>query len=242
MAFRLRRSTVNAAFTILFALIAGLAWATAAATTAPWYDAAVGLQVYALAAALATLLAIILVLNALRRASEFDSSVRRIERRVAILRAKARKNSKNMDPASGPVSIPVLDAVEALDGLAGDAGHAVVRIEREGHDTLVPLPEGVASSRSFAPTEVLRQLVRERNVLLAARAQVWAVAAGPVLTCLLFLTIAGPMLPGSAGFAAAHFQLNTALILFLAYGLAPLVAWTLLALGMLGGSSRPWVD
>lgn len=242
MAFRLRPSIVNAAFAILFAVIASLAWATASATTAPWYDAAVGLQVYALAAGLATLLAVVLVLHALRRSSDLDSSVRRVERRVAMLRAKARKNSTNMDPPSGPVSISTLDAVEALDGLAGGNSPTVVRIERAGHDALVPLPEGVASSQSFAITEVLRQLVRERNALRAARARVWEVAAGPIVTCLLFIAIAGPMLPGSAGFAAAHFQLNTALILFLSYGLTPLVAWSILSLGLLGLSGRRWLD
>jgi len=241
MAFHLRPSIVNAAFVILFAVIAGLAWATASATSAPWYDAAVGLQVYALAAVLSTLLATVVVLTTSRRVSDLESSLLRVERRVGMLRAKVRKNPSNLASASGSVSLPELDTVEALDGLAGGGAPSMIRIERQGHDTLVPVPEGVSSSKSFVVTEVLRQLVRERNALRQARARVWTVAAGPVLTCLVFLAIAGPMLPGSAGFAAAHFQLNTALILFLAYGLPPLVAWSLVALGMLGGSSRRWV-
>ncbi len=88
----------------------------------------------------------------------------------------------------------------------------------------------MTSVRADVATEVLRQLVGERVALRAARARVWAYAAGPVALSVVFLSLAGPMLPGAGPFAAAHFVLNTTLVLFLAYGLAPLVAWSLLAI------------
>ncbi len=61
---------------------------------------------------------------------------------------------------------------------------------------------------------------------------------GPVLASVIFLSIAAPMLPGSEGFAAAHDQLNTMMILFLSYGLAPLVVWSALSLVLLTRTSR----
>src|SRR2546426_376907 len=55
----------------------------------------------------------------------------------------------------------------------------------------------------------------------------------------LVASAAGAMLPGSDGFAASHFQLNTGLILFLGYGWMFLVLWAVLALAMLTARSSP---
>src|SRR2546428_414245 len=57
--------------------------------------------------------------------------------------------------------------------------------------------------------------------------------AGPIVVALLSAGMAGAMLPGVQGFAQTNFQLTTGVVLFLAYGLAFLVAWALAALASL---------
>ncbi len=48
---------------------------------------------------------------------------------------------------------------------------------------------------------------------------------------IVFLGIAGAMLPGAEGFATSHYMTNTALILFLGYGWPVLVGWVAVGLG-----------
>lgn len=234
MSLRLRPAFLSAAFGILFAVIANLAWATAITTTGPWYDASVSLTVYAIGCVLPTLLAVVLVTAASRRASALEASLRRVDRRVALLRAKVVPRTGGA--ALGPADLDPeeLDLGSMDDGLSGRGPSALIRVEKAGHDTLVPMAAAASPSASATTTEVLRQLVGERIALREALGRTWATAVGPVGVCLLFLAIAGPMLPGSAGFAAAHYQLNTTFVLFISYGVAPLVAWAVLALGLLG--------
>jgi hypothetical protein len=239
MAFRLRPSLVAVGFAVLFAVIANLSWATALTTTGPWFGVTVSLAVYAVAIALASLLAVVVVLHASARAASLESSLRRLDRRIALLRAVPKER-----PAAESVHhVPVprdrgAELGAELDAFAGTPSPGLLGLEREGHDTLVPLAGASRSATPEVKTEVLRLLVRERIALREARARVWTTAAGPVLLSVIFLALAGPMLPGADGFAAAHFQLNTTLVLFLAYGFAPLVAWAVLSLGMMGSDSR----
>ncbi|HYM40238.1 MAG TPA: hypothetical protein VEY12_08875 [Thermoplasmata archaeon] len=235
---RPRPALLAAAFLVLFAVIANLAWATAITTSGPWYDATVSADVYLLAGGIGALLAVVLVLEASRSAASLDASMRRVDRRIALLRVKARSNAGSNSAPSPNDPLDDLDGDLEVDG-SGDSGSAsLVRIEREGHDTLVPLPSAREVVRSGAAAEVLRQLVTERVALREARARMWSTTVGPVALCVVFLAIAGPMLPGSGPFAAAHYQLNTTLVLFLSYGLAPLVAWSVIGLGMLGALGR----
>lgn len=228
MAFRLRPSLVTAAFGVLLAVVADLAWATALTTTGPWFGASVGLAVYSAALIVPTVLAVVLVHQATVRVDRLDASLARLDRRIALLRSA--HAARGRTHASEQVFGSRLGEERFADG--GSA--PLVLLEREGHDTLVPLPAESRDGAARARTEVLRQLVRERVAILEARTRVGSTVAGPVLASLVFVAIAGPMLPGSDGFAAAHYVLNTALILFLSYGFAPLVGWSLLALGMMG--------
>lgn len=233
MPFRPRPIALSAFFAILFAVIANLAWATAITTAGPWYDASVSIAVYAIGCILPAGLAVVLVTSASKRSSSLQASLHRVDRRVALLRANLRPGEGRASPPSREgVADDDLDAI--VGGLSERGPSTLVRLEREGHDTLVPMLATASTPRGVATTEVLRQLVGERIALREALARVWMTAIGPMAACLLFLTIAGPMLPGSGGFAAAHYQLNTTLVLFLSYGLAPLVAWTVVSLGAMG--------
>jgi len=238
MALRLRPAVVATVFVILLAVIANLAWATAITTTGPWYDPSVSLAVYAVGCMIPALLAVVLVTSASRHASDLEASLRRIDRRVILVRAKLVSRSRRNPPDPIAVDPEESDLDEVTGGLEASGSAALIQVEKQGHDTLVPVGATVSASANAATTDVLRQLVGERIVLREALARVWATVAGPVGACLLFLAIAGPMLPGSNGFAAAHFQLNTTLVLFLAYGLAPLVAWAVVALGLIGMSAK----
>jgi len=78
-----------------------------------------------------------------------------------------------------------------------------------------------------------------REALRRARGLVWQTVAGPLAMFLVFISIAGAMLPGSGAFAQTHYQLNTGLVLFLGYGWPFLVAWTVAAIALLHVLIRP---
>ena len=239
MVFRLRPAVVAAGFAVLFAVIATLSWATAMTTAGPWFDVTINLAVYAVAIALGSLLAVVLVLHATARVASLESSLRRLDRRIALLRPAP--GDRPADGAVHHVSVPrdlEAELGSGLDAFADGPSSRVAVLEKEGHDTLVS-PSGTARpSTAETRTAVLRLLVRERIALREARARVWQTAAGPVLLSIVFLAIAGPMLPGAGGFATAHYQFNTALVLVLAYGFAPLIAWSVLALGLMGSATH----
>jgi len=227
---RPRPALVTAIFVLVFAILANLAWATAIRTTAPWYDATVSLAVYSLTIVVATFLAAFLTVNASRAATGLASSLRRVDRRIALLRVQVKPRAVRAPPKGSLAAGDDGDLDAMLDSLGDGPMTSLVRVEKEGHDTLVPLPVSASPARTAATEELLRELVSERVAIRGAQARVWSLAAGPMAACLAFLAVAGPMLPGSGAFAATHFQLNTTLILFLAYGLAPLVAWAVLTL------------
>ena len=231
MPARLRPSVVTAGFAVLFAVIADLAWATAVATTSPWYDAAVSLQVYSVAILVASLLAVVLVLSASRRASVLDASLHRLDQRIALFRSGLVAEPLLVRDRSGPDAADIEgDPRRSADG----GSRLAVPADKEGHDSLIEMPDVPPAPRGDrTKVALLRRLVRGRIALREARARVWTTVSGALAVSLVFLAVAAPMLPGSEGFAAAHYQLNTALILFLSYGLVPLVAWAVVSLGLL---------
>ncbi len=235
---RPRPALLAAGFIALFAIIANLAWATAITTTGPWYDAATSTAVYALTAAVAAFLTVVLVTNASRVSASLDASLRRVDRRVAFLRAKSQADGPRAMPAPAGARLDDPDLDTLMDGLESLPSSALIRVEKAGHDTLMPLSVAASFVRGGVTTDVLRQLVRERMALREAHDRVWAYAAGPIGASLLFLCIAGPMLPGAGPFATVHFVLNTTLVLFVSYGLAPLVAWTVVAMSLSGFGGR----
>lgn len=235
---RLRPWIPTTAFVVLFAIIANLAWLTAIGTTAPWFGTAVSLQAYGVSVVVASLLAIALVLSASSHASRLDLRMLWLDGRIAFLRSA---------PASGNSSRPPAEPAEDLDlgtgfeedlaEIRADPMVSVVGLDKQGHDTLLELPGMRTPAVTRRPTDLLRELVRARVLLRETRASLWRTVAGPVIGATLFVAMAGVMIPGSEGFAAAHYQLNTALVLFLGYGIGPLVAWTVLALAALGAEA-----
>src|SRR6266545_4256143 len=110
-----------------------------------------------------------------------------------------------------------------LASLAGSRAGHLDEIVRSLDLRLAGLPEAM-------------MLPEDRDAIVARTVIVESVA-GPLAGCLTFAVAAGAMLPAVEGFAAVHFQLNTAVLLFLAYGWTCLVGWALVGVGLLGARS-----
>src|SRR2546427_669089 len=111
------------------------------------------------------------------------------------------------------------------------AGRPPPGIEIEVTGTLVEVSAALTAAR--ARKELMKALLVERARVELARASAAPSIAGPIVVALLFAVAAGAMLPGAETFAASHFQLNTALLLFLGYGWMFLLLWAVLGLSLL---------
>lgn len=237
---QLRASVVTAFFAVVFAVIANLAWATAVGTSDPWFSSTINLQVYSTTLLTASLLAVLVAAVASRRVASIDEAMRVLDLRVAAAKdAASAARNPGPEATAREHGLPEDDEVdELLEAIGGFEPMPVVTVERTGHDSLMAkqAPTPVLTSRAGA--EVLREIRRQRVRLRAMRTNVWRVVAGPLLASVAFVAIAGAMLPGSAGFAESSYQLNTALILFLGYGWAALVAWAVAGLVMHVGPAK----
>lgn len=236
---RIRPIHVTTAFVVSLAAIANLAWATASTTTGPWFPQDVSAQVYSMSLVTAAVLALGVAAVGASRAGRMDREIRAIALRVAAARdggPVATNKGVTVDP--GQVRSPIDDEIdEILESVGSSPGDPIGVSEPSGHDRLGPddVPATPVASRSAA--SALRELRGQRTVLRDARAHVWSFAAGPLAVCLLFIGIAGAMLPGSGGFAASNYRLNTTLVLFLSYGWPFLAAWALVAVARGGAAA-----
>src|SRR5437870_4077834 len=104
-------------------------------------------------------------------------------------------------------------------------------MEIEVTGTLFEVSAALTAARTRK--ELMKALLIERGRVELARASAAPSIAGPIAVALLFAIAAGAMLPGAETFAASHFQLNTALLLFLGYGWMFLLLWAVLGLSLL---------
>jgi hypothetical protein len=208
-----------------FAVIAQLAWNTAIATSGPWFSPAISRDVYSTTMIAATVLVAVLGALASGQAASTAREARALDLRLNILRGSG-------VIVSGSSGIDIdRDIEETLDEILGGVdGSAAptVTMDREAHDTLVTV---TAEGRAQRQDVVLREVARARSALHKAGSRIWGAVAGPMAAGIVFLGLAGAMLPGSEGFAESHFMTNTALILFLGYGWPFLVGWVAVGLG-----------
>jgi len=237
---RVRVWILTVSFGILFAIIANLSWLTAVGTTAPWFGTSVSLQTYGVSVVVASLVAIALVVIASNRSNRLDLRMLALDGRIALLRATPVGGNPSRAPADLADNFdlgPDLD--EEVEELRFDGVAAMIGLGKQGHDTLLELPGPRTPAADRRRTDVLRELVRERVAAREMRSSLWRMVAGPVFVATLFVAVASVMIPGAEGFAAANFHLNTALVLFLSYGIAPLVAWALIAMAAFGSEALP---
>ncbi len=204
-------------FGILFAGIADLAWLTATGTTAPWFTSTVSAQVYTATLSTATIATLILASLA---ASKLTLP------RIPVEAPRSVVLAPNRNPRA-----------EGLDQILSELERFAEgpMVEVRDRQTGGPIPRSLPQSgqRPVVAGQP-RMLPRvTRAALRRARGLVWQTVAGPLAVLLIFISVAGAMLPGSGAFAQTHFQLNTGLILFLGYGWPFLVAWSIAAIALL---------
>lgn len=227
---RIRPSLVTILFAIVFVGIADLAWLTASGTTFPWFTTTISAQMYGTTLTAAAIGALALALVA-------DSHVGRLvprphtgsEAEEEDVRLKVETNVERASDA--PIVVGGIDSMIAeLQALANIP--TVETRDDRAVQLVVTAPRRAIEGRGRDRRLPAIRGPRARNV----KRQIWMTVAGPLGMFLLFVAISGAMLPGSGGFAAANFQLNTAFVLFLSYGWPFLVAWTIIALAMLHSS------
>lgn len=219
-------------FASALSLVGILAMATALGASGPWFSSAVSMQVYGISLLGAILLSAILAAVAGGLRVRFDEALRSLELRLAALpEAIGLPRDREVAPedlvAIPPSDEEVDDLLDVLEKMPPDSGIAEFQVT----GTLVEVSTALTAARTRK--ELLRAVVRQRSEVLAARGRIAPAVAGPILACVAFAFVAGPMLPGVEGFAAQNFQLNTASVLFLAYGWGLLLAWAALAIGWL---------
>ncbi len=238
---RLRLISVSAAFGILLAIIANLAYETAR-DAGPWFTAAVSLQAYSVLLLVSTVLALALSAVATNRIARIDESFLTLEEVRAALHGGT------------PSSLGLLPSRSAPDAVFGDEHvDEALRLVLEGSDSdgskevsdrglaapLVRLVQGKAGEAKAveSPTADLRL---HRQLLRTLKRRVWLTVAGPLVVSLAFAAACATMLLGAEGFLQYHYTLNTALLLFLGYSWAPLLAWSIAAMALLpSATARP---
>lgn len=219
-------------FALAIAVIANLAWATGLGTSAPWFSSAVSGQTYGVTLLVGSIVAISLAITATGRAAQFDEALRALNLRIEALRDAAGVVTPG-DMEEDPLPDGVPDRIDAvLDDLQSYAASPVVEVGQAHPNTVVRVPEESTGVQDRPHAGLYRELRAQRARIRAARGQIWAIVAGPIAAATVFIGLAGAMLPGSEGFAAANFRVNTALVLFLGYSLALLVAWAVFSLAM----------
>ena len=223
-------------FGILFAGIADLAWLTATGTNAPWFTSAVSAQVYTATLTTATIATLILASLAASKLAVLDSRARA---------AAAREVDEGTESPRIPVEVPrsvVLapnrtPRAEGLDQILSelerfaDGPMVEVRDRQSGNSIPTSLPRSAPRPGIAGPGRGMPPATRA--ALRRARGLVWQTVAGPLAVFLIFISVAGAMLPGTGAFAQTHFQLNTGIVLFLGYGWPFLVAWAVAAIALL---------
>jgi len=208
-------------------VVADLAWNTAVGTTGPWFSPAVSRDVYT-----TTMIGGIVILAVLGAIASTQAASASRESRALDMRLNILRGSGVVVSGSGGSGIDIdrdiEDTLEEILGGTTASAAPVVMMDRDAHDSLVSVTTEIRGPHQEV---VLREVARTRAVLQGAGARIWSAIAGPLGAAVLFLGIAGSMLPGAEGFAETHYVLNTAMILFLAYGWPFLAGWVAIGLG-----------
>jgi len=226
-------------------LIVILARATALATPDRWFSPAISALFYEMTLVVASILALAIAAIVMARISRFDATLRVLDLEIATLGPGVKGGIVSDDgPSPRSPQSAVADVIRRLETVGG----GTVAEERVGHDAIIGL-SSVVQRQGVEDRQALREeLGRQRARISASRDRMWPGAVGPISLSLVFVAIAGTMLPGVEGFLVANFRLNTAFILLIAYSWWLLVAWSVVAIATLptdtvepGAAPRPQV-
>src|SRR3989442_1258487 len=230
-----RTLLIHSAFAAVSAFMPVVAFATEGGTTSAWSSPAVSSQAYAASLFGPVVVAIALATTAVSHLGRLEDARRGIALRIAGM------PEADLLPA-GEATLVTAEAIKMMPpsdeevddlvaALATPIPGAPPGIEIEVTGTLVEVSAALTAAR--ARKELMKALLVERARVELARASAAPSIAGPIVVALLFAVAAGAMLPGAETFAASHFQLNTALLLFLGYGWMFLLLWAVLGLSLL---------
>ena len=200
-------STLAFWFLVLLGLVVIIARAATVNATAPWFSAQLSMSVYTVTLVGASVVAILGAAIASSRASRFEEIHRAVRLRIEAVRDAHRPDLVRSVAVvpTGPTGVGTPDETDAL------------------------------ASANLDPELLGREFARQAHALRRARVRLWRSVAGPIAVALGFASAAAMMLPGSGGFAAAHHQLNSTLILTLALGWALVLVWLLLGIATMPG-------
>ncbi len=225
MSFRPR--VLGAAFGSYFVLTFLLAWYFSSDLTVPWYGPDLSRWLYTVYfLGSVVVLSGILVAASKRRAS-IDRRLEEVEDKIRSAVGHAGSAS---DPESGEgapsgrdaVDRDIDDLLERLDGMEVVSADDGVLVEEV-------VPADVVTTASSTSPSLPSDLLAQRKRLSRARAGVSAYASGPAIAATAFLGIAAAMIPGAEIFLQSFHQLNTTLVLGIAYGWLGLGAYAVIA-------------
>jgi hypothetical protein len=191
------------------------AWIHARTLPAPWYGPELSQVVYAAYLGTAGALLAGIVVAASRRTASLDRRIAEID--VEIRAAKGITTQAAAVPAGNEGVVEPDDVDKDIDDLLGklsDIGEDSDEATAEVTHSAPP----IAVVASPPPSSVPKELVAEKQGLVRARRSVFSYALGPALVATAYLAVSGAMLPGTGAFLQSFHQLNTALILGMAYG------------------------
>lgn len=231
---RVRAFVVTVLFTILMVVIGNLAWVTASETTRPWFSSTVLTSTFSISLLASVVVAIGLSAVAMHRASQLDDTIRSLGLRIASLRGGVHAAQAPVvgDHESAPASADE-EVASILDELEGYSSEPLVEVEGSEPGGLAGLPATAQAEGRSARASLLKELWAHKSAARTARSQVWTSVAGPLVASILFIAIAGAMLPGAEGFAETNFKLATTLTLILGYGWPFLMAWAVVSIAMM---------
>ncbi len=225
-----RSTSITFSFAVVFLLIAILARATALTTQAPWFSPDISAQFYGVTLLTASLLAFGLAALAFVRVGHFDAALRGLDSQLVGMQRMLKETLSADERPSGLSAQSSVDEVLAHLETVGGGTRASGKV---GHDAIFEVPSVVQGTHLEEKRAVWEELQKMRARLLSVQDRVWPGVVGPISLAILFVAVSSMMLPGVEGFLVANHQLNTMLILMLAYAWWLLVAWAVVAVAVL---------
>ncbi len=224
MAKGLRPRSLAAGFGVYFVVIAFVAWGYAQ-SQGLWFPADITRWVYTTYMLVAAIFLVGLAGLGVSVRRSFTRQIHELDRRSA--------SSRNPGSEALPPPLPETTVVrDHVDRDIDELLESLSEIEQTTAQEAAAMDMGVSEAPPMVgPRDSASAAQRER--LVQKSKQLGRFVIGPGVAAALILGISGMMLPGSDGFAQYQFQLNTALILGIAYswvGVGGYIAATVYAL------------
>jgi hypothetical protein len=202
---KLSPRSLAAAFGAYFVLIFLLAWYFSKDLATAWYQAEISQLVYFANIIAGALVVAGMAAGMLVRATSIERRIDAVEDAVGAPRPRAVRAGAPEAPVKDHVDRDIDDLLESLSEMEATTQQAEMEEVVE------------AEPQPIAPLTIQEASVARARLEMKRRS-VRAYLTGPAVVGAVFLGISGAMLPGAGGFLQTYHQLNTTLILGMAYG------------------------